>query len=47
MTQVIPALCLLGFALLCFVGFLIVSNAPEGTETDGVGFQKTDHTPKG
>ena len=47
MPQLLPALCLLCFALLCFVGFLILSNAPEGTETDGVGFERIDRTPKG
>lgn len=47
MTQILPALCLLGIGLLCFIGFLIISNAPEGTETPGVGFERTDRTPKG
>lgn len=40
LTQVIPALCLLGIGLLCFVGFFILT-APNGTETDE-GFQRTD-----
>lgn len=40
LTQIIPALCLLGVGLLCFVSVLILT-APNGEETDK-GFQRTE-----
>lgn len=39
--QIIPALCLLGVGLLCFVGFLALT-APDGEETDA-GFERTEN----
>lgn len=40
LTHILPALCMLGVGLLCFLGFLALLS-PEGTETDA-GFQRTD-----
>lgn len=47
MTQALPALCLLIVGIILLALAILVSRAPTGKETPGVGFEKVDRTPKG
>lgn len=47
MTQALPALCLLIVGVILLALAILISRAPAGKETPGVGFEKVDRTPKG
>ena len=45
--QALPALCLLIIGVILLALPVLISRAPAGKETPGVGFERTDRTPKG